>query len=305
MSEIIKHECGIALIRLLKDPEHYRINHGNALYGITKLHLMMQKQHNRGQDGAGIACIKLDVEPGHKYIHRHKSNSSTPLRDIFNSIYHQIKSLSGSNSDLLNDTRWLKSHIDFYGELYLGHLRYGTFGKNNPENLHPVLRENNWITRCLALAGNFNMTNVDELFTKLLDLGQYPTETSDTVTILEKIGHFLDDENERLYQEYKVKGFSKKEITDKIIHNLDVLQILTDASKYWDGGYAVAGMLGHGDAFVMRDPNGIRPAYFYAGDDVIVAASERPVIQTAFNVNVSEIQEVPPGHALIIRKSGA
>lgn len=304
MSELIKHECGIALIRLLKEPEHYRINHGNALYGITKLHLMMQKQHNRGQDGAGIACIKLNMDPGQKYIHRHKSNSSTPLRDIFNTVYNQLNKLSSSNPDLLNDTNWLKTHSDFFGELYLGHLRYGTFGKNSIENLHPVLRENNWITRCLALAGNFNMTNVDELFEKLIDLGQYPTETSDTVTILEKIGHFLDDENERLYQEFKLKGHSKKEITNKIIQKINILQILTDASKYWDGGYAIAGILGHGDSFVMRDPNGIRPAYFYAGEDIIVAASERPVIQTAFNVNSSEIQEVPPGHALIIRKSG-
>jgi amidophosphoribosyltransferase len=304
MSEQIKHECGIALIRLLKPLEYYYTRYGTNLYGINKLHLLMEKQHNRGQDGAGAAAIKLDVVPGKRYIFRLRSNAPAPIDDIFKQIYKPFQELAENKSDRLDDANWLKKNIDFAGELFLGHLRYGTFGRNNIENLHPVVRFNNWMTRNLVLAGNFNMTNVDELFRKLVEYGQYPVETSDTVTVLEKIGHVLDQTNEELYRQFKEKGFTKEQSTQLIANSLDVQSILSRASKSWDGGYAIAGMFGHGDAFVMRDPNGIRPAYWYQDEEIVVAASERPVIQTAFNVPFERIQEVNPGHALIIRKSG-
>ncbi|NVO20214.1 MAG: amidophosphoribosyltransferase [Bacteroidetes bacterium] len=304
MSEQIKHECGIALIRLLKPLEYYYTRYGTNLYGINKLHLLMEKQHNRGQDGAGVAAIKLDVEPGNKYIFRLRSNASAPIDDIFKQIYKPFQELAEKKSDRLDDSVWLKKHVDFAGELFLGHLRYGTFGRNSIENLHPVVRFNNWMTRNLVLAGNFNMTNVDELFRKLVEYGQYPVETSDTVTILEKIGHVLDQTNEDLYRKFKEQGFTKEQSTKLIADNLDVQNILSKASVNWDGGYAIAGMFGHGDAFVMRDPNGIRPAYWYQDDEIVIAASERPVIQTAFNVPFSSIKEVKPGYALIVRKNG-
>jgi amidophosphoribosyltransferase len=265
---------------------------------------MMQKQHNRGQDGAGLANLKLDIEPGVKYINRYRSNSPTPIIDIFNHIYRLFSKIQSSHPELLNDVGWLKKNIDFTGELFLGHLRYGTYGGHNIENVHPVLRENNWMTRSLVLAGNFNMTNVDELFNQLIELGQYPIETTDTITILEKIGHFLDEENEIHYQKYKKKGLVKKEITDKIASDLNIKKILSQAAKYWDGGYVIAGLLGHGDAFIMRDPSGIRPAFYYFDEEVAVAASERPVIQTSFNVKAEQIQELKPGHVLIIKKNG-
>ena len=304
MSDTLKHECGIALIRLLKPLEYYLGKYGTCFYGLNKLQLLMEKQHNRGQDGAGAACIKLDLPPGHKYINRVRSNSSTPIKDIFSQIFSPLNALRDSNSGRLNDVQWLKENIDFTGELYLGHLRYGTFGKNSILNIHPFVRENNWKTRNLVLAGNFNLTNVEELFGRLVELGQYPVETSDTVTILEKIGHFMDEENERLFRDFKSKGFTKKEITEFIIDHFDLASILRRASAAWDGGYAMAGMLGHGDAFVMRDPSGIRPAFFFANDEVVVAASERPVLQTAFNLKADQVQEIPPAHALIIRKNG-
>lgn len=305
MSEIIQHECGIALLRLLKPIEYYPAKYGTPFYPLLKMHLMMQKQHNRGQDGAGIANVKLDVEPGVRYINRYRSNSSTPIVDIFDHIYRQFKKLDAQNPELINDASWLKKNLEFTGELFLGHLRYGTFGGHKLENLHPVMRENNWMTRSLVLAGNFNMTNVDELFGQLVELGQYPIETTDTITILEKIGHFLDEENEHHYLNYKKEGFVKKEITDKIAASLDVCQILNKAAKYWDGGYVIAGMLGHGDAFVMRDPSGIRPAFYYCDDEVAVAASERPVIQTTFDIPSEKVRELKPGHVLIIKKDGA
>lgn len=305
MSEIIQHECGIALLRLLKPIEFYQAKYGTPFYPLLKMHLMMQKQHNRGQDGAGIANVKLDVEPGVRYINRFRSNSSTPIIDIFDHIYRQFKKLDAQNPELINDASWLKKNLEFTGELFLGHLRYGTFGGHKLENLHPVMRENNWMTRSLVLAGNFNMTNVDELFGQLVELGQYPIETTDTITILEKIGHFLDEENEHHYLNYKKEGFVKKEITDKIAANLNVCQILNKAAKYWDGGYVIAGMLGHGDAFVMRDPSGIRPAFYYCDDEVAVAASERPVIQTTFDIPSEKVLELKPGHVLIIKKDGA
>ena len=304
MSDQIKHECGIALIRLLKPLEFYLAKYGTSFYALQKLHLLMQKQHNRGQDGAGIAGVKLDMTPGNKYISRLRSNSNAPIKDIFNQVYERLSELKEKTPARLNDVQWLKQNIDFTGELLMGHLRYGTFGQNSIVNLHPFVRANNWMTRNLVLAGNFNMTNVDELFNKLVDLGQYPVETSDTVTVLEKIGHFLDEENERIYATYKNSGLSKREITHKIAQDLDVRAILEESAQYWDGGYVITGMFGHGDAFVLRDPSGIRPAYYYADDEVIVATSERPPIQTAFNIKAENIKEIMPGHALIIKKDG-
>ena len=304
MSEPIKHECCIALVRLLKPLEYYLSEYGTPLYGLNKLHLMMQKQHNRGQDGAGIASVKFNLPPGNKYIDRLRSNTSSPIQDIFKTVYEPFSELSIHRPQRLNDMQWLKQNMSFTGELFLGHLRYGTFGANNLENLQPMIRFNNWMTKTLVLAGNFNMTNVDELFNLLIDLGQYPVETSDTVTIMEKIGHFLDQENEKLYQHFKNDGLGKREISPRIAENIDIQDILINSSKSWDGGYAIAGLLGHGDAFLLRDPSGIRPAYYYMDDEVIVAASERPVIQTTFNVEEDQVSELLPGNALIIKRSG-
>ncbi len=304
MSEIIQHECGIALLRLLKPLEYYVAKYGTGFYALNKMHLMMQKQHNRGQDGAGIANIKLNVEPGMRYINRHRSNSSTPIIDIFKHIYGQFERLHKEKPELLKDANWLKKNTEFTGEVFLGHLRYGTFGGHKIENLHPVMRESNWITRNLVIAGNFNMTNVDELFQRLVDLGQYPIETTDTITILEKIGHFLDEQNELHYQKYKKQGLKKSQITDQIARDLDIKEMLENSAEKWDGGYTIAGMLGHGDAFVMRDPNGIRPAFYYFDEEVAVAASERPVIQTTFNLKAEEVKELKPGHVLVIKRDG-
>ncbi len=304
MSEQIKHECGIAMVRLLKPLEYYLGKYGTAIYGLQKLHLLMQKQHNRGQDGAGMACVKFDLPPGKRYIDRVRSNSVTPIKDIFNSVYDRLLQIGEDNPKRLKDVNWLKNNEGFTGELFLGHLRYGTYGGNSIENLHPLVRSNNWKTKNLVLAGNFNMTNNDELFETLVELGQYPVETSDTITVLEKIGHFLDEENERLYYNFRKQGFSKKEITDKIIDNIEIHPILKDSAKRWDGGYVIGGLLGHGDAFAMRDPAGIRPAFYYADDEIVVVASERPVIQTTLNVKIEKIHEIEPGHALVIRKNG-
>ena len=305
MSEIINHECGIALLRLLKPLEFYLGKYGTGFYALNKMHLMMQKQHNRGQDGTGIANVKLDMDPGVKYINRYRSNSSTPIIDTFNYIYSKFNEIRKERPELLKDVNWLKRNIDFTGEVFLAHLRYGTFGGHGVENLHPVMRKSNWITKNLVLAGNFNMTNVDELFNHLVELGQYPIETTDTITILEKIGHFLDEENEVHYQKYKGQGLVKREISDRIAHDLNIREILINAAKPWDGGYAIAGMLGHGDAFVMRDPSGIRPAFYYYDDEIAVAASERPVIQTTFNVKAEDVRELQPGNVLIIKKDGS
>jgi len=305
MSEQIKHECGIAFIRLLKPLEYYYSRYGTTLYGINKLHLLMEKQHNRGQDGAGVASIKLNVAPGKRYIDRIRSNASAPIDDIFKQIYKPFQDILTTDKDKINDAVWLKNKAPFFGEVFIGHLRYGTFGKNNIENLHPVVRYNNWMTRNLVLAGNFNMTNVDELFQRLVEFGQYPVETSDTVTILEKIGHFLDDYNEELYRKFKKEGFSKQQSTELIAKNLNIKDLLRQSSEHWDGGYAIAGMFGHGDAFILRDPNGIRPAYWYKDDEIVVAASERPVIQTTLDVHYNDVQEVKPGYALIVRRDGS
>jgi amidophosphoribosyltransferase len=304
MSDFIHHECGIALVRLLKPLEFYLAKYGTVTYGMNKLHLLMQKQHNRGQDGAGIASIKFDLEAGNKYINRLRSDSDSPIKDIFSAFHLQIQQVTEKYPQRLCDVNWLKYNVDFIAELYLGHLRYGTYGKNALLNIHPFLRENNWMTKNLVLAGNFNLTNVDELFEKLIDLGQYPVETSDTITILEKIGHFLDAENEALYKKYKEQGFPKREITKEIAKQINIQQILKNSAEYWDGGYVIAGLLGHGDAFIMRDPSGIRPAFYYYDDEVVVATSERPVIQTTFNVPFESVKELKPGYALIIKKDG-
>lgn len=305
MSELIKHECGIALIRLLKPLEYYSANYGSLFYGLDKLYLLMEKQHNRGQDGAGVATVKFDMKPGTKYINRLRSNSQSPIKDIFTSIHKNLESKTTKEPKLITDTNWAKSNLDFMGEIYLGHLRYGTFGKNDIETCHPLLRENNWMTRNVVLAGNFNLTNVDELFNTLVNIGQHPKDTSDTVTVIEKIGHYLDDENEKLYRKFRDKGYSKRAITPLIMENMNIKNILEKSCTQWDGGYTIAGMIGHGDAFVMRDAAGIRPAFYYKDDEIVVVASERPAIQTALNVHLEKVQEIKPGHALIIRKNGA
>jgi amidophosphoribosyltransferase len=301
MSELIKHECGIAMVRLLQPLEYYQEKYGTAFYGLNKLRLLMQKQRNRGQDGAGMATIKLNPAPGTRYISRKRSNSSNYLKDLFDQVYGRFESLS---KDQLRDPEWMKRNVPYIGELLLGHLRYGTHGDNSIETCHPFLRQNNWMHRNLVLAGNFNLTNVDELFSELVELGQHPKEKSDTVTVLEKIGHFLDDEVQRLFTWFKPDGYSNVEITKMIFENLDIQRLLRRASKDFDGGYVMAGLIGHGDAFVMRDPSGIRPAFYYRDDEVVVVASERPAIQTAFDVSYQDVKEVKPGHALIVKFNG-
>jgi amidophosphoribosyltransferase len=304
MSDALKHECGIALVRLLKPLEYYKEKYGTAFYGIQKMYLMMEKQHNRGQDGAGFASIKLDVAPGERYISRVRSNHAQPIQDVFKQINERINEEMTSHPEYANDVAKQKANIPYIGELFLGHVRYGTFGKNSIESVHPFLRQSNWMHRNLILAGNFNMTNVKELFENLVELGQHPKEMADTVTVMEKIGHFLDKEVMQLYQDCKLEGYSKREASPVIADRLDIAKILTRSAKNLDGGYAMAGLLGHGDAFVFRDPAGIRPAYFYQDDEVVVVASERPVIQTVFNVPFESVQEIEPGNALIIKKSG-
>ncbi|TGD58486.1 amidophosphoribosyltransferase [Flavobacterium humi] len=304
MSDALKHECGIALLRLKKPLEFYKEKYGTAFYGVEKMYLLLEKQHNRGQDGAGLASIKLDVEAGQRYISRIRSNQAQPIQDIFGQINQRIADELEAHEEYRNNVALQKANIPYVGELFLGHVRYGTFGKNSIENVHPFLRQNNWMHRNLIVAGNFNMTNVKELFEDLVRLGQHPKQMADTVTVMEKIGHFLDDEVTDLYQECKNEGLSKREASPVIAEKLDVARILKRASKNWDGGYAMAGLLGHGDAFVTRDPAGIRPAYYYQDDEIVVVASERPVIQTVFNVPFESIQEITPGHALVIKKDG-
>ena len=304
MSDAIQHECGIALLRLKKPLEFYKEKYGTAFYGVQKMYLLMEKQHNRGQDGAGLASIKLDVNPGERYISRIRSNDPQPIKDIFAQINDRISRDLEEHPEYQNNVALQKQNIPYIGEVFLGHVRYGTFGKNNIESVHPFLRQNNWMHRNLIVAGNFNMTNVKELFSSLVELGQHPKEMADTVTVMEKIGHFLDDEVTELYQECKNNGLSKQEASPVIAEKLDVAKILKRASKGWDGGYAMAGLFGHGDAFVFRDPAGIRPAYYYDDDEILVVASERPVIQTVFNVPFEKVQELQPGHAVIIKKNG-
>ncbi len=304
MSDSIKHECGIALLRLKKPLSFYREKYGSAFYGINKMYLLMEKQHNRGQDGAGFASIKLDVAPGQRYISRVRSNDSQPIRDIFDQINDRINEAMAERPDYQEDMAALKAGVPYIGELFLGHVRYGTFGKNSIESVHPFLRQNNWMHRNLIVAGNFNMTNVTELFNSLVELGMHPKEMADTVTVMEKIGHFLDDAVADLYQECKNNGLSKREASEVIAQKLDITRILKRASRGWDGGYAMAGLFGHGDAFVFRDPAGIRPAYYYEDDEIVVVASERPVIQTVFNVPFEAVKELGPGNAVIIKKNG-
>ncbi len=305
MSDSIKHECGIAVLRLLKPLEYYKEKYGSAFYGIEKMYLLLEKQHNRGQDGAGLASVKLNMKAGERYISRIRSNEAQPIQDVFTQINERINaSVSSFSEENQNDIDYLKQNVPYIGELFLGHVRYGTYGKNSIENVHPFLRLNNWMHRNLIVAGNFNMTNVKTLFDNLVELGMHPKEMTDTVTVMENIGHFLDDEVLDLYQQCKNEGLSKRESSPEIAERIDIGKILKRASKYWDGGYAMAGLLGHGDGFVFRDPAGIRPAFFYQDDEIVVVASERPVIQTAFNVPFDQIQEINPGNALIIKKNG-
>ena len=303
MSDALKHECGIAQIRLLKPLEYYKEKYGTAFYGINKMYLMMEKQHNRGQDGAGFANIKLNTAPGDRYISRIRSNAAQPIQDIFEQINGRINDEIKANPEYADNVDLQKKNLPYVGEVYLGHVRYGTFGKNSIESVHPFLRQNNWMHRNLIVAGNFNMTNVNQLFNNLVELGQHPKEKADTVTVMEKIGHFLDSEVEKLYKKLKKQGFSKVTASPLIAEKLNVAKILRKSSKNWDGGYAMAGLLGHGDSFVLRDPAGIRPAYYYKDDEVVVVASERPVIQTAFNVDFNDVHELPPGHAIITKKA--
>lgn len=304
MSDAIKHECGISLIRLLKPLSFYKEKYGTAFYGVNKMYLMMEKQHNRGQDGAGLATIKLDMAPGERYISRQRSIEQQPIQDIFAKINTRINETIAENPELADDVELQKKHVPYIGELLLGHVRYGTFGKNSVESVHPFLRQNNWMHRNLIVAGNFNMTNVFQLFNKLVELGQHPKEKADTITVMEKIGHFLDDAVAKIYKQLKKEGYSKFEASPLIAERLNIAKILKKAARDWDGGYAMAGLLGHGDAFVLRDPSGIRPAYYYQDDEVVVVASERPVIQTVFNAPFEAVKELDPGHALIVKKSG-
>jgi amidophosphoribosyltransferase len=304
MSDAIKHECGIALVRLLKPLDYYKEKYGSTFYGINKMYLMMEKQHNRGQDGAGFASIKLDMQPGERYMSRIRSNQAQPIQDIFTQINARINQELTEHPEYQGDVDLQKRHMPYVGELMMGHVRYGTFGKNSIESVHPFLRQNNWMHRNLIVAGNFNMTNVNELFSNLVRIGQHPKEMTDTVTVMEKIGHFLDDAVAKLYKEIKKEGYNKMEASPIIADRLNVAKILRKAAKNFDGGYAMAGLLGHGDAFVLRDPAGIRPTYYYKDEEVVVVASERPVIQTVFNVEFDDVAELDPGKALIIKKNG-
>ena len=305
MSDALKHECGIAMVRLLKPLQYYKDKYGTAFYGINKMYLLMEKQHNRGQDGAGFASVKFNVKPGTRYISRVRSNQSQPIQDIFGQINERLNGVLENNPDKKDDVAWQEENMPYIGNLFLGHVRYGTFGKNSIESVHPFLRQSNWKHQNLIVAGNFNMTNSKQLLDELVELGQHPKEFTDTVTVMEKIGHFLEDEVSTLYQKAKEEGFNKKDASPFIEEHLDLQSVLQRSSKNWDGGYAMAGLVGHGDSFVFRDPSGIRPTYYYQDDEVVVVASERPVIQTVFNVDIDKVKELDRGHALIIKKNGS
>lgn len=305
MSDFIRHECGIALIRLLKPFDYYKQKYGDIHYGLTKMYLLMEKQHNRGQDGAGLATIKFDMEPGQKYIDRSRDTKAQAIKNIFDPIFNQFANLTEKEHQIFKNEKLAKDTFDFLGEVLIGHLRYATHGSDKEGLAHPRIRASNWMTRTLLVAGNFNLTNVDELFETLIELGQIPREVSDTMTILEKIGHFLDAENQRLFKHYKNQGHNNKTITQLIAQNLDYKRILSNSAEDFDGGYVMSGLIGHGDAFVMRDPAGIRPAYYYKDDEIVVVASERAAIQTTFNIHRSKIDEIQPGHALLIKKDGS
>ena len=304
MSDHINHECGLALIRLLKPLEFYKKKYGTSSYGLNKLYLMLEKQHNRGQDGAGFASVKLDTSPGERFMHRERSANQNPIQEIFQISNDRIINELKNNKLLKDNISIQKKIIPHISEVFLGHVRYGTFGKNSKDAVHPFLRQNNWMHRNLIVAGNFNMTNNKELFDNLVLLGQHPKEMSDTVTVMEKIGHFLDNEVAKIYKNLKKQNVSKIEASPIIEESLDIPRILKKASEDWDGGFVIGGMLGHGDAFVIRDPAGIRPAFYYMDDEVVVIASERPVIQTVFNTNFKEIKEINPGDCLVVKKSG-
>ena len=305
MTDQLQHECGIAMVRLLKPLEYYHYKYGSCLYGLHRLHLMMEKQRNRGQDGTGVVCMKIGMPPGKKYISRERSAKSSSIDHVFKDIYAEINKLSKRKPELLKDLVWMKQEMPFAGEIYLGHLRYGTYGNDSLEAIHPVIRPNNWKTRNLILAGNFNLTNVETMFQVLVELGQFPTGYSDTVTMLENVGHFLDRENQKLFDRFKKEGYENEEISELIAQNISIRNVLYESSKKWDGGYVISGVLGHGDAFVYRDPCGIRPAYYYTDEEVAVVASERPVIQTAFDLDVEQVHEVKPGYAFIVRANGS
>jgi amidophosphoribosyltransferase len=305
MSDQIKHECGIAMLRLRKPLQYYIDKYGSPMYAANRLYVLMQKQINRGQDGAGVANIKIETAPGTRYISRYRSIEPQAVNDIFGKIskkYKKAKKVGGFEASM--DGEWLKNNMAFSGEVWLGHLRYGTHGENSIETCHPFLRQNNWRSRNLVMAGNFNMTNVEELFGKLVELGQHPKEKTDTVTVMEKIGHFIDEENQRIFDKYKAE-YTNQEITGVIEQELDVARILRRSCRDFDGGYAMAGIIGNGSSFVVRDPSGIRPAYYYADDEIVVIASEKPAIKTAFNIDYKEIREIQPGHALVINKDGS
>ncbi len=305
MSDSIKHECGIAMVRLLKPLQFYKDKYGSAFYGLNKMYLLMEKQHNRGQDGAGLASIKFDVDPGIRYISRVRSNQAQPIQDIFSQINGRLNDINETFPDKIDDVQWQVNNAPYIGNLYLGHVRYGTFGENSLESVHPFLRQSNWMHKSLIIAGNFNMTNSKRLFNDLVEIGQHPKEKTDTVTVMEKIGHFIDDEVARLYEKLKIEeGINKKNASPLIEERINIKKILKKSAKNWDGGYAMVGMLGHGDAFVLRDPAGIRPTFYYKDDEVVVVASERPVIQTVFNVDISDVKELDRGHALIIKRNG-
>ena len=305
MSDRIKHECGIAMVRLLKPLQFYKDKYGSAFYGLNKMYLLMEKQHNRGQDGAGLASLKFEVDPGIRYISRIRSIQAQPIQDIFSQINERLNSINETFPDKINDVQWQVNNTPYIGNLYLGHVRYGTFGKNSIENVHPFLRQSNWMHKSLIVAGNFNMTNSKRLFNDLVEIGQHPKEKTDTVTVMEKIGHFIDDEVTKLYLKLKnEEDVNKKDASPIIEERINLKKILKKSAKNWDGGYAMAGLLGHGDAFVLRDPAGIRPAFYYKDDEVVVVASERPVIQTVFNVDIDDVKEIDRGHALIIKRNG-
>ena len=305
MTDQLQHECGIAMVRLLKPLEYYHYKYSSCLYGLQRLHLMMEKQRNRGQDGTGVVCLKIGMQPGKKYIASERSMKPSSIDHVFRDIYSEINKVGKRTPERLNDVVWMKQEMPFAGEIYLGHLRYGTYVNDSLEAIHPVIRQNNWKTRNLILAGNFNLTNVETMFQVLIELGQFPTAYTDTVTILENVGHFLDRENQILFDRFKKDGFDNEEISELLAKNISIRDVLYESSKKWDGGYVISGILGHGDAFVYRDPCGIRPAYYFTNDEVAVIASERPVIQTAFDLDAEQVHEVKPGYAFIVRADGS
>lgn len=294
--EILKHECGIAMVRLLKPLNYYEEKYGTSQYGLNKLYLLMEKQHNRGQEGAGIGCVNLKARPGNEYVYRERGLGSGAISEIFDNARKRIIAAQESNEDTNN--------LPFLGEIYMGHLRYSTTGKHGISYVHPFLRRNNWKSRNLLLCGNFNITNVEEVFSKVVEEGQHPRIYSDTVILLEQIGYYLDKENQRLYDKFKAEGFDGVALTNKIEDNIDIANVIKEPSKTWDGGFVICGADGSGDIFILRDPNGIRPCFYYLDDEVFVAASERPVIQTAMNVRIGDIKELEPGEAIMVSKHG-